>query len=48
MSLPISKRENDQIGTLQWKRSIIGCRTLFNEKNPNQARPTFVGQGVLA
>jgi glycerophosphoryl diester phosphodiesterase len=42
-------RENDQIGTFTMEEILsLDAGILFNEKNPNQARPTFVGQGVLA
>lgn len=42
-------RENDPIGTFTMEELFqLDAGILFNEKNPNQARSTFVGQGVLA
>ena len=42
-------RENDPIGTFTMAELLqLDAGILFNEKNPNQARSTFVGQGVLA
>ncbi|MDD2315003.1 MAG: glycerophosphodiester phosphodiesterase family protein [Proteiniphilum sp.] len=42
-------RENDPIGTFTMAELLqLDAGILFNEKNPNQARSSFVGQGVLA